>query len=658
MGFFLKNFCDSIFKSAVDAIIVINHIGVIEAFSPSAERLFGYSEDMVVGQNVSILMPPKTAAEHDGYIDNYKRTDHAKIIGIGREVVGKKRNGQEFRMHLSVGKTEGNEGDLKFVGICHDMTPYYLVKNDLNESMENYENLSNYEGLYIASIDNNGYVTKSNKLFFESGFVNVENNLLNYSVLVDFENIIKKTVEEGFFSISKFSFKIGNDTHVIDWNFKFTANQKIQIIGIDRTESEEKSILLLNSKTHDPFSNLPNVNYLNFLLNDDGLDLSDYYFFRIRFESVEIKKRMSNYSSLNKTVRYLYELIGDVVDHSIQLNDYSLLNLIRKTNFPDTGDFDKIISKIVFLINRNDSIKNKKITFGFCDFHNDGDNNGVDEILRRTGFSLRHAIHNNTIMSFYDASVEDNINRIKYIETNVINLIDDEVVLYFQPKIRSSDASVYGYEALMRWNSPVIGWVSPPEIIHSVDNLGLMDVVDKKIIIKAFKAISKNVQLQKKSISINVSPTSINSSFIVDLIEQSAKEYGIDLNYIDIEITEDSLLDNHGNALSNIDALRNKGLSISLDDFGKGYSSLSYLTSFNMDYLKIDKLFIDKLGTYRGDGMVESIIKMAHINDMKVVAEGVEDKQQVMILKSMSCDLFQGYYFGKPADVNNLRDKK
>ncbi len=179
----MNNLYNSIFKSAVDAIVVINHIGIIEAFSPSAERLFGYSEDMVVGQNVSILMPKKTALEHDGYLDNYKRTNQAKIIGKGREVVGKRRNGQEFKMHLSIGKAEGNEGDLKFVGICHDMTPYYLVKNDLNESMESYENLSNYEGLYIASIDNNGYVTKSNKIFIESGFINVENNFLNFSFL-------------------------------------------------------------------------------------------------------------------------------------------------------------------------------------------------------------------------------------------------------------------------------------------------------------------------------------------------------------------------------------------------------------------------------------------------------------------------------------------
>ncbi|AWY02052.1 hypothetical protein A8139_20500 [Marinomonas primoryensis] len=259
-------------------------------------------------------------------------------------------------------------------------------------------------------------------------------------------------------------------------------------------------------------------------------------------------------------------------------------------------------------------------------------------------------------MSFYDASVEDTINRIKYIETNVVNLMDDEVVLYFQPKISSNDDSVYGYEALMRWNSPVIGWVSPPEIIHAVDNLGLMEVLDKKIIIKAFKAISENARIQNKSISINISPTSINSSSIVDIIDNSAKKYGIDLNYIDIEITEDSLLDDYGNTLSNIDALRKKGLSISLDDFGKGYSSLSYLSSFNIDYLKIDKLFIDKLGTHRGDGMVESIIKMAHINDIKVVAEGVEDKQQAMILKSMNCDLFQGYYFGKPTCITNLRN--
>ncbi len=90
---------------------------------------------------------------------------------------------------------------------------------------------------------------------------------------------------------------------------------------------------------------------MNFLFNDDALDLSDYYIFRIRFDSLEKIKRMFDYSSLNKSVRCLYELIEGVVDHSIQLNDYSFLNLIRKTDLPDTVFFDNIISKIVFLIN-------------------------------------------------------------------------------------------------------------------------------------------------------------------------------------------------------------------------------------------------------------------------------------------------------------------
>tara|TARA_R110001606_G_scaffold42523_2_gene113511 strand:+ start:361 stop:768 length:408 start_codon:yes stop_codon:yes gene_type:complete len=134
----LSNFYDSIFKSAVDAIIVINNMGIIEAFSPSAEKLFGYAENIVVGKNISILMPKKIAMEHDGYLENYRKTSNAKIIGIGREVVGKKSNGQEFNMHLSVGKAEDESGNLKYIGICHDMTPYYSVKNDLNETMENY----------------------------------------------------------------------------------------------------------------------------------------------------------------------------------------------------------------------------------------------------------------------------------------------------------------------------------------------------------------------------------------------------------------------------------------------------------------------------------------------------------------------------------------
>lgn len=653
----MSNFYDSIFKSAVDAIIVINNVGIIEAFSPSAEKLFGYAENIVVGKNISILMPKKIAMEHDGYLENYRKTSNAKIIGIGREVVGKKSNGQEFNMHLSVGKAEDESGNLKYIGICHDMTPYYSVKNDLNETMENYDNLSNYEGLYIASIDKNGLVIKSNVLFSESGFFDSNKFVMDFFENYKFEHIIQKTLQDGFYSISKSSIEIDEKKHVIDWNFKLASNDRIQIVGIDRTESEKISESLLKAKMYDPITELPNVNYLRFLLESKGVNLDDYYFFRARFEMVEVNKKIFDRDFLTKSIYTIFNLIESVecVDYTIQISDYSFLSCVKKTYLPIPSLFNEIVKNISDLALSTDFIVNKKFRVGFCDYHDNGIGKSIDEILRRTDFSLRYAINNNVVVSYYDASVEDSINRIKYIESNVIKVMDDEVVLYFQPKIKSEDFSVYGYEALMRWNSKLIGWVSPVEIISAVNNLDLMELVDKEIIIKAFKAISENPLLQKMSISINMSSISINSCFIVGLIEESAKAFDIDLDYIDIEITEDSLIDDSGNARSNIDLLRSKGVSFSLDDFGKGYSSLSYLTSFNINYLKIDKLFIDALGTYRGDGMVESIIKIAHLNGMKVVAEGVENNQQVVILKEMKCDFFQGYYFGKPTDISNLR---
>ena len=148
----------ALFEAAADGIIIINARGIIQSFSPSAERLFGYSEIEVFGKNVSILMPKSEGDKHDGYLRHYLDTGSASIIGKGREVTAMRKSGQLFQMHLSIGRAETAEGEPFFVGICHDLSMYQNVVEQLERVDIRYRNVFDSEGLFIVRVTLDGAI--------------------------------------------------------------------------------------------------------------------------------------------------------------------------------------------------------------------------------------------------------------------------------------------------------------------------------------------------------------------------------------------------------------------------------------------------------------------------------------------------------------------
>ncbi len=234
-------------------------------------------------------------------------------------------------------------------------------------------------------------------------------------------------------------------------------------------------------------------------------------------------------------------------------------------------------------------------------------------------------------------------------------LLNNEYKLFYQPKVDIKTGNIIGAEALIRWIDPQRGIIPPDVFIPLAEENGFIIELGEWVINEALHQYSlwKLAGLENFSMAINISTKQLlNMNFADDFI-MILEQNNVSASDIDIEITEYMFLEHNQNNAHILKVLHENGIQISLDDFGTGYSSLSYLKKFPIDNLKIDKSFMDDYATEEGAIFIDTIVKMGQTLNMKVIAEGVETREQLEYLDSIGCDYYQGYYFSKPlsADV-------
>ncbi|MGX2961668.1 EAL domain-containing protein [Peribacillus sp. JNUCC 23] len=230
-------------------------------------------------------------------------------------------------------------------------------------------------------------------------------------------------------------------------------------------------------------------------------------------------------------------------------------------------------------------------------------------------------------------------------------LENNEMTLHFQPRVDSCTGEMLSAEALIRWNHPEWGHISPMEFLPIAEENGLIVHIDDWVLREVCEQIRewKEEQLSTVPISINISAVHFMKQDWLHTIEKAVQEAGIHPQDIEFELTESSCLNNKEAAKNTMNSLKKMGITISLDDFGTGYSSLAYLTQFPFDVIKIDKSFIQNMIHSDQDMFIaKSIIYLAKGLQIKVVAEGVETLQQLNILKEEECHQIQGYLFSRP----------
>jgi diguanylate cyclase (GGDEF)-like protein/PAS domain S-box-containing protein len=223
--------------------------------------------------------------------------------------------------------------------------------------------------------------------------------------------------------------------------------------------------------------------------------------------------------------------------------------------------------------------------------------------------------------------------------------------LYYQPKVQLSNAAVKSAEALIRWRHPERGLLSPSEFIPIAEDCGLIGDISAWVLGEATRQMRlwQQQDLQLEQIAVNLSASDLRGPQLQQTIRGALLAAGLEAKHLEVEITESVLMSNPEESIAVLQQLRSMGLLIAVDDFGSGYSSMNYLRRLPIDKLKIDRTFIKEL-TARADdaSIVQAIVSMAHSLKLQVIAEGVETIEQLIYLKALGCDRYQGFLFSRP----------
>ena len=414
-----------------------------------------------------------------------------------------------------------------------------------------------------------------------------------------------------------------------------------------------------------------------------GLANRNFFLNRIRQEILEARGRrvyiavigmdINNFSSINYMYGYstgdnVLKEVGAKLTESVP-EGYTVARLgsdefgILATNMGKLDEVNIVIHRILERFSSPIEINGLSIpinlNIGISIYPNDGED--PQTLLENIDITILESKNNGkdrNTYTFFSKDLNERIERFLEIQRRVNSSTSKEsMIIRYQPYFDISTRELLGMEALSRCPCVEEGWISNEEFFNVLEETGMILTVGDWIIEKVFEDIkgwqSKGYNIVP--ISINISPIQFKEKGFLEKIEERIKRYALNPKLIGIEITERVFMEDIDTTESNLKRLKTLGVKVSIDDFGKGYSSLSYLKRLSVDYLKIDISFIKDIYNDPDDAsIVSAIISMAHNLGIKTIAEGVETEEQLKILRLLRCDIAQGYLLSKPLLPNEL----
>jgi len=327
----------------------------------------------------------------------------------------------------------------------------------------------------------------------------------------------------------------------------------------------------------------------------------------------------------------------------------------------NVDELEKIVEKLRFRLSQPYRIRGHKIytsaSIGVALYPLDSADRSA--MLRNADAAMYRAKElGGNCYCYYTYDMNDRARRRLEMEKNLRKAIaQDELCLYYQPQIDNETNAVVGVEALLRWNHPEFGLLSPAKFLAIADESGLMSTIGQWVLVNSCNELLRWHQLGYSDfrLSINLSSRQFSQESSVESIKQVLASTRLNPNLICVEIAEDVAMKNISGTIDTMNQLRLLGLRTAIDDFGAGHSSMSLLQKLPIDSLNIDRSFIMRIADREQDGnAAKGIIALAHSLGLKVVAEGVETQTQAAFLKQQHCDILQGYYFSPPVPADQI----
>ena len=438
--------------------------------------------------------------------------------------------------------------------------------------------------------------------------------------------------------------------------------------------NENDSILRQNDKKvrfhayHDNLTGLKNrtsfIEFMNSLIETCGQSQESFGLMYLDVDRFKVVNDSLGHNAGDE----LISIVAKRIERSLKEKDF-LFRLggdefvVIVKNLDQSEDVAAVAKRILGVMDNAVSLKEYKIyvnvSIGIAIYPKDG--NSTETLIKNADaamYQVKNSGGNN--FSYYTESANvQALNRLE-LESGLQRAIrNKEFFLEYQPKISVENEKLLGVEALLRWQHPEKGVIPPNKFIYLLEQTGLINQVGEWVLETACMKLKEwndkfNPALR---LSVNISGTQFKSGTLVETVKKVVDRTGINSANLDLELTETLLIDNIETAIQTMYQLKALGISISIDDFGSGYSSLNYLKQFPIDYLKIDKTFISELDVDEKDAAITTAITVLAQNlSLGVVAEGVETQEQLDFIKKTGCEEAQGFYFSGPVSSQEIEE--
>jgi len=444
-------------------------------------------------------------------------------------------------------------------------------------------------------------------------------------------------------------------------------NDQVEYLGIfeDLTyirEQEEKIKFLLD---YDELTMLPTLHLIKRLISDRinsiNKEKEKISVISLNINNYDELKDSLGYKKMDSLISQTVAVIKENCNENIVLsrtgkNEF-LIFMVSPRNKDATEFIDNIIRELQRPININEDFIYLYLSIGASIYPDDAEN--IEELIKNADLAKNYVYTGQSVKyHFFNKNLIDKYLYNNKIESKLRDAVEkNEIYLNYQPQIDLKSQTIIGAESLIRWHNKELGNVPPDKFIPIAEKTGLILNIGEWVLDESLKQCrcwkDKNINL---TVAVNFSPVQFKKINVSQLIEKKLSEYLLDGSSLEIEITEGLLMDDSSDLREELKKIESLGVKIAIDDFGTGYSSLSYLRKFRFDKIKIDREFVKDFPEKEDGTLAQIIINLSHSLKMKVIAEGVETKNQFEFMKDNNCDEIQGYYYSAPVSAEKLEE--
>ncbi|OGT19306.1 MAG: hypothetical protein A2V90_04920 [Gammaproteobacteria bacterium RBG_16_57_12] len=671
-----EHFLATVLDTAEDAIISIDTDQHITYFNQGAERIFGYAAAEMIGQPLNVLLPGQFHAQHERYVKQFMADGlQSRLMGQRAEICGLRKDGAEFPAEASISRVETPQGVFLNV-ILRDITR----RKEAEATMRKLSGIIEQTQEAVMITDPQGVIEYVNPAYERMTGYSKSELLGRRPNMVKSGQLVPAFYERMWRALNRG--EIFSDTFInrrrdgsIYFEQKTIRSLKIGGGGISHFISTGKDIT----------DELQAEARLDYLANYDILtDLPNRTLFMTRTEQALGKVHaagnllavllldLHHFKNINETLGH------DVGDKLVQKLSVRLRGILRQCDTLARIGGD-IFALLIVDIESPDEVSalarqvlealTQPIGIGEHEIVINGsigislstaEHADAQTLLKQADIALQRCKEQEwSEFQFYsaDMSAGKSVRRLSMSARLRTALELNEFTLVFQPQMDLMTGRMIGAEALLRWTTPEHGVISPAEFIPLLEETGLIAPVGEWVLATACgqNRAWQELGLPSIAVAVNLSARQFLQKSLSANVEAVLEEVGLEHRYLDIEITEGTIIRDIDETVKTLSRLKELGVRLSVDDFGTGYSSLSYLKRLPLDILKIDRSFISDITTDEDSAAIaRSIIAMAHSMKMKVIAEGVETREQLDYLATNHCDHMQGYYFSRPVPADEL----